>query len=140
MLKNGKIDATLLPDPFASMAYNDPSGNLEYIFGMEMNITGIAFYESVIEEKREAIQNFYKAYNQAVEYIKEDFRSSLEYFLVSEIGFPENLASSAVLPDYQMAQPPVEDDLMSVEEWLKKKNLIPSDFDINTCVELGLTP
>ncbi|MDD2476274.1 MAG: MetQ/NlpA family ABC transporter substrate-binding protein [Dysgonamonadaceae bacterium] len=140
MLRSGKIDATLLPDPFASIAYNDQSRNLEYILGMEMNVTGIAFYESVIEKKREAIQNFYKAYNQAVDYIKADFRSSLDHFLVSEIGFPEDLAPNAVIPEYQLAQPPVEDDLKSVEEWLKKKDLVPSNFDINTCVEVGLTP
>ena len=140
MLRNGKIDATMLPDPFATIALQDGNHSIQDIAEMDVHVTGIAFHESVIDQKKEAIQKFYRAYNQAVEYLNSQPVSDFHAILISEIGVPADIVSKIKLPQYTLAQLPAEKDLMAVEQWLKSKNLVPTDFDINSSVEAGLTP
>ena len=140
MLRNAKTDATLLPDPFATMCRNEGNKSIISMHEMGFKITGIAFSEKAIGEKPEAIKKFYRAYNKAVDDLKnkptEDFRS----ILIEDIGFPEALAADVRLPDYTHAALPRESDLRATEKWLRDKNLISSDFDIQSLVETSLIP
>ena len=140
MLRNGKIDATMLPDPFATIALQDNNKSIIDIKEMNVHITGIAFHENVIEQKREAIKGFYRAYDQAVALINSKPSSHFHFLLVSDIGVPSKLVSKIKLPSYSTAQTPNENDLKKVEEWLKLKGLITSDFDIDTLIQSDLIP
>ena len=140
MLRNGKIDATMLPDPFATIALHDDNRNIIDVRELNIRITGIAFHENVIEQKREAVESFYRAYNKAVSLINSEPSSNFHSLLVSEIGFPANLVSNIELPNYSMAQLPQESDLKKVEHWLKTKNLVSSEFDITTLIASDLIP
>ena len=140
MLRNGKIDATMLPDPFATIALQDGNRCIIDIKEMDIHITGIAFHEKVIVQKKEALQRFYNAYNQAIALINTQPASQFHSLLVSEIGFPKELVSNIILPIYSMAQLPKEKNLEKVSEWLKSKKLIPDDFDISTLISEVLIP
>lgn len=140
MLRNGKIDATMLPDPFATIALQDGNRSIIDIKDMDIHITGIAFHEKVIEQKKEALQRFYCAYNQAINLINTQPASQFHSLLVSEIGFPIELVSNIILPIYSMAQLPKDKDLDKVSEWLKSKKLVPDDFDISTLISEDLIP
>lgn len=52
MLRNGKIDATMLPDPFATIALQDGNKSIIDMQEMDVHVTGTAFHEEVIEQKR----------------------------------------------------------------------------------------
>ena len=140
MLRNGKIDATMLPDPFASIALQDGSKKITDINEMDIHITGIAFHEKVIEQKKEALQRFYSAYNKATALINTQPASQFHPLLISEIGFPKQLVSKIKLPSYSMAQLPKEKDLEKVSIWLKSKDLVADDFDISTLISEDLIP
>ena len=140
MLRNGKIDATMLPDPFATIALHDDNRSIIDVSELDIRTTGIAFHENVIEQKREAVESFYRAYNKAVSLINSEPSSNFHSLLVSEIGFPANLVSNIELPNYSMAQLPQESDLKKVEHWLKTKNLVSSEFDITTLIASDLIP
>ena len=140
MLRNGKIDATMLPDPFATIALQDGNRSIIDIKKMDIHITGIAFHEKVIVQKKESLQRFYNAYNQAITLINTQPASQFHSILVSEIGFPIELVSNIILPIYSMAQLPKDKDLDKVSEWLKSKKLVPDDFDISTLTSEVLTP
>ena len=140
MLRNGKIDATMLPDPFATIALQDNNRSVFDIQEIDVLITGIAFHENVIEQKREAIKGFYRAYDQAVALINSKPASHFHSLLVSDIGVPSELVSKIKLPSYSTAQTPNENDLIKVEQWLKLKGLITSDFDIDTLIQSDLIP
>ncbi len=140
MLRNGKIDATMLPDPFATIALQDENRSIINVSELDIRTTGIAFHENVIVQKRKAVENFYRAYNKSVSIINSDPSSNFHSLLVSEIGFPANLVSNIELPNYSMAQLPQESDLERVELWLKTKNLVSSEFDITTLIASDLIP
>ncbi len=140
MLRNGKIDATMLPDPFATIALEGGNRSVIDIKDMDLRVTGIAFHDEVIAEKEEAIKSFYRAYNSAIELLKSEPISTFESLLIAEVGFPAELVANIQLPNYTLAQLPQEKDLKRVEEWLKMKNLVSADFDISTLIATGLIP
>jgi NitT/TauT family transport system substrate-binding protein len=140
MLRNGKIDATMLPDPFTTIALASGNKSVIDINELDLRVTGIAFHDEVIAEKENAIKSFYKAYNSAIELLNSQPASTFESVLISEIGFPAEFVGKVQLPNYTMAQLPQPKDLERVELWLKAKNLVPSDFDINTLIATGLIP
>lgn len=140
MLRNGKIDATMLPDPFATIALEGGNKNVIDINELDLRVTGIAFHDEVIAEKEEGLKSFYRAYNSAIALIKSQPLSAFESLLTTEIGFPAEFVGKVQLPHYAMAQLPQPKDLERVEQWLKAKNLVPSDFDINTLIATSLIP
>ena len=140
MLRNGKIDATMLPDPFATIALQDGNGSIIDIREMDVHITGIAFHENVIEQKGEAIRSFYRAYNEAVALINSLPTTHFNSLLIYDIGFSEDLVSNIKLPNYSIAQLPNESDLEKVSQWLKSKSLVSNDFDISTLISSELIP
>ena len=140
MLRNGKIDATMLPDPFATIALEGGNKNVIDINELDLRVTGIAFHDEVIAEKEEGLKSFYRAYNSAIALIKSQPLSAFESLLTTEIGFPAELVGKVELPHYAMALLPQPKDLERVEQWLKAKNLVPSDFDIKTLIATSLIP
>lgn len=140
MLRNGKIDATMLPDPFATLALQDGNRSIIDIRELDLHVTGIAFHEKVIEQNSKTINSFYRAYNQAVVLLNSEPANSFHSILISDIGIPAELVSQIKLPNYSMAQLPKERDLEKVEHWLKTKNLVSSDFDISTLISSDLIP
>ncbi len=140
MLRNARIDATMLPDPFVTIALSDGNRSVIDIKNMDLRVTGIAFRDEAIADKKAAIKSFYRAYNLAVELINSKPASTFEALLVSEIGVPSVLASKIKLPNYTSAQLPQEKDLQRVDKWLKAKELVVFDFDISTLIATGLVP
>lgn len=140
MLRNGKIDATMLPDPFVTIALDDGNKSIVDIKELDLRVTGIAFHDGAIAEKQLAIKNFYRAYNMAVELINSQPTSTFNDLLVAEIGVPSNLVSKIELPKYSKAQLPLEKDLQKVELWLKDRKLVSDEFDISTLIATEFIP
>ena len=89
---------------------------------------GIMFKTAAIEQKTAAIEAFYSAYNEAVDYIKSHPVEDIKTILTEDIGFPEPLVQSVRLPDYTHAGMPQEKDIHAVTVWLLGKKLIPDNF------------
>ena len=140
MLRNGRIDATVLPDPFVTIALESGNKNIIDIKDMDLRVTGIVFHDKIIAEKEAAIKSFYRAYNLAIELINTQPSSSFEDLLIAEIGVPAELVSKIELPTFTKAQLPQEKDLQKVEQWLKEKELVTADFDISTLIAASLLP
>ncbi|HTO14365.1 MAG TPA: ABC transporter substrate-binding protein [Edaphocola sp.] len=135
MLRNGKIDMTVLPDPFATMAKADGGQVLNSLQNIDYFITGIVFLKKSILEKEQSIRAFYKAYNRAVADLQEKPIDSFHKILVEEIGFPEAMLANVKLPNYEKARKPRNKDLQAVSDWLTNRKLITEDFDIFKMVE-----
>lgn len=140
MLRNSKIDATMLPDPFATIALAGGNRSVIDINDLDLRVTGIAFHDEAIVEKEEAIKSFYRAYNLAITLLKSQPSSAFESLLIAEVGFPAEFVANIQLPNYTAAQLPQSKDLERVEQWLKAKELVPADFDINTLIATDLIP
>lgn len=134
MLRNNKIEATILPDPFVTIAEADGMLSVADMNSMDVKVTGIIFTQSAIDTKTDAITSFYKAYNRAIADLQTHDATYFSDILIKEIGFPAELIDKVKLPAYQQASCPRDKDLHRVEQWLKAKNLVPSAFDITEMV------
>jgi NitT/TauT family transport system substrate-binding protein len=128
MMLKGQSDATVLPDPFITIAASKGAKSIVSMEDLGYAVTGIMFQSKAINQKTNEINAFYQAYNEAVEYICSHTVEDIQTILVDEIGFPETLLQSVKLPSYTPAKMPEDNDIQVVIYWLKEKKLIPDDF------------
>lgn len=133
MLRNNKVDAALLPEPFATMALDDGGVLLGSANTLASYPSLTAFTQKSIEEKSSQIKAFYKAYNEAVDYINATAISEYEAIVMSTVGYPEEMKGKITLPEFRKNILPLIDEVMSAIEWTKnneivKKTLNPEDL------------
>jgi NitT/TauT family transport system substrate-binding protein len=135
MLLNGKSAATALPDPFISIATLKGAHSIVCMEDLAYAVTGIMFKTAAIERKTTEIEAFYKAYNEAVDYIRSHSIEEIKTILTDDVGFPEAAIQSVKLPDYTHAGMPQEKDVRSVIAWLQGKKLIPESFTAQSVLD-----
>lgn len=138
MLNNNKIDASMLPDPFATIAKSEGNRFIIDMNSLNTKVTGIAFLQKTINEKTEALRKLYVGYNKAIKDLQSEPISNFEEILIKEVGFPADLISEISLPDYTEAKKPQKSDLIAVEFWLKEKDLVSDDFNIESIIATGI--
>ena len=134
MLNNAKVDFSVLPQPFAAIACSEGNQVAIRIESLGYNVTGIVFTHKAIEERKEAIKAFYRAYNRAIDYLNDKPIDDFVKILIGEVGFTEKSLSYLHLPVFSRAQSPKTTDLEAVAKWLKKKSLLPVDYNIDSIV------
>ena len=136
MLKSGKIDVTILPEPLATLAEKDGAVALYSLDSMKnMSIGVIAFTEKALKNKRTQIKSLLAGYDQAIDYLASEPKSSYMDFVIKKQGFPEKLVNSIELPQYLKTELPSEKNFNSALKWLKDKNLIKSNFEYSAIVD-----
>lgn len=135
LLKNGKIDATGLPNPFALMLKNEGYPILTSNSELGFDITGIMFHSSVINDKQEEVKKLYQAYNMGVDYLKSHVVADIKDILVKDLSFPEGIADQVELPNYTHAQAPKIEDLKMTTKWLFDRGLVDPDFDFKSLLD-----
>ena len=140
MLRNGKIDLTVLPDPFATIAKSDGNPFITSLKDLGFHVTGIVFTNTAIEGKEKTIEAFYKAYNKAILDLQQKPLADFQEILINEIGFPQPLIANVQLPEYSLAKLPEDKDLTAVNDWLKERQLVPAEFDIHSLINSDFIP
>ncbi|MCG0276039.1 MAG: MetQ/NlpA family ABC transporter substrate-binding protein [Thermosediminibacteraceae bacterium] len=135
MLQNGKVDAATLPDPLASVAIKNGAKVIESTDRLGINPGVLLFTPEAIEQKENEIRAFYKAYNKAVEYIKNNEKSAYIDIVIEKAGFPEDVRDIINLPEYTEAQLPSKEDFDGVMDWLVKKGLIKKVYSYDELVD-----
>lgn len=141
MLRNNKIDATGLPNPFALIAASEGCKLLVSMDSLKYTVTGIVFSQSVIETKSDAIKKMYAAYNEGVAYLNSHTVADIKDILVKDLKFPEPVAEKVTLPKYSNAQPVLanDKDIQAVITWLSGKKLLNSSFKVEDLINDQLT-
>lgn len=141
MLRNNKIDATGLPNPFALIAAGEGGKLLVSMDSLGYTVTGIVFSQSTIDTKSDAIKKMYAAYNDGIAYLNSHTVADIKDILVKELKFPEPVAEKVSLPKYTNAQPVLVDDkdIQAVITWLNGKKLLNDTFKLEDLINDGLT-
>ncbi len=128
MLRTNKVDTALLPEPFATLAVKD--GGLVLGSANEADIyTSItAFTQESIDNKGNEIKAFFKAYNEAVDYVNSTPISQYEDIIIKTVGYPEDMKGKIVLPKFKKNILPAEADIQAVIEWTKGNNLLNKEL------------
>ncbi|GKU26546.1 ABC transporter substrate-binding protein [Clostridium folliculivorans] len=132
MLRNGNIDAALLPEPFASLALKDGGIRLGSAGDINVYSSVTAFTQKSIDSKSSEIKAFYKAYNEAVDYLNNTPVSEYEDTIIKSVGYPADMKGKLNLPKFKKNALPKEADVQAVIDWtvkngLVKKTLTPKD-------------
>lgn len=123
MLRGGKVDLALLPDPFATLALESGAVRLDSANARGLYPAVSAFTQTAIEKKAKAIQAYYKAYDKAVDYLNSTPLEQYEDAVISRAGYPEELKGKIVLPEFRKNRLPEAAELSRAIEWAAGKGL-----------------
>lgn len=133
MLQTGNIDLGLMPEPFSTLAKEEGAVLLGSANEEGLYPAVSAFTAEALEQKEEAIDKFYQAYNEAVDYVNGTELAEFEDIVIESAGYPEEIKGKIVLPVYRKNTLPEKDDLEKAIAWAVKKDLCqdgltPSDL------------
>ncbi|GLC78911.1 ABC transporter substrate-binding protein [Lacrimispora brassicae] len=128
MLRNGKVDLILLPEPFSTLAIKDGAVVLGSANTVGLYPAVSAFTKNSIDEKSDTIKKMYQAYDEAVDYLNSTPLDEYEATVIKAAGYPEELAGNIKLPVYRKNELPKNADLQAAVEWAAKKGLCSPDL------------
>ena len=70
----------------------------------------------------------YEAYNEAVDWMKEQDQSEYIDLFVEEVGFPEELKDKIEVPDYPHIEQASIEDVTLAFDWAKEHKLLTDDI------------
>ncbi len=126
LLRNGKIDLGLLPEPFATLALNDGAVKLGSAneFGLYPAVS--AFSKSALDSKTQTIKSLYKAYNEAVDYMNHTDIRQYEKTVIKAVGYPEEMEGKITVKPFRTSKLPPKEDLDAAVKWASGKKLCKS--------------
>lgn len=128
MLRTNKVNAALLPEPFSTLAIKDGGILLGSANDAGIYTSVTAFTQKAISSKSTEIKAFFKAYNQAVDYVNNTSISEYEDIIIKTVGYPEDMKGTIKLPKFRKNVLPEEAEIKSVIDWAKKNNLLKKEF------------
>lgn len=123
-LKNGQIDAAILPAPFNDKAIADGGIEITKIYNKDIMISTTAFLQSVIDEKGKAVSDFYKAYDKGIEELNKSGIDKYEDIIIKTVGYSEDMKGSITLPEFKKNYLPDEKKVQKVFDWSKNSKII----------------
>ncbi|CAH1211560.1 hypothetical protein PAECIP111892_03594 [Paenibacillus auburnensis] len=128
LLKNKKADAAVLPEPFVTMGESAGLRVLSSTHSAGVNPFVLAFPQSVIDAKPQAIRDMYAAYNEAVEYMKSHDQSEYIDLIIKEVGYPETLKDEIKVPEYQPANQVDVKEVEAAFAWARETGLLTKNI------------
>ncbi|HPI99933.1 MAG TPA: MetQ/NlpA family ABC transporter substrate-binding protein [Enterococcus sp.] len=129
LLQNDQAAAAILPEPFVTMTTTQGMTNLGSTRSIGINPFVLCFTTEAINEKSDALQGMYDAYNEAVDWMKEHDKSEYIQLFIDEIGFPEELKDDIQVPEYPHASQATAEDITKAFEWAKEKGILKEMID-----------
>ena len=134
MLQYGQIEASFLPDPFASIAMNKGHKSLISTQELGINFTGTAFNKKALIERSSEIKCLIEGYNLGIEYLQTHSQKDYAPTLI-EMGVPENLTGLIALPAYKKASYPDIQEIKTAISWLKSLNRISRSYPAEDLID-----
>lgn len=128
MLGNGQVDGALLPNPFSDAAILAGGKEIATVNSQGQYISVIAFSEKALKAKAIPIEQFFKAYDESVDYINTTPIGEYEETIISFVGYPETMRGNIQLPEFRRSKLPPVSDVEEVFQWAKDKGLLTKDI------------
>lgn len=129
-LKNGLVGGAVLGEPQVSMMAEDGVrviADAEQDYGVEIGT--IAFRKEVVENSPASLEQFYKAYNKAIDYLNET--DVTEYLsMIESYGIAPTIAPYLQTEEgkFEHAKSFSQEQFDSVLEWTQEQGVIKEDF------------
>ena len=128
LVEQKKADATILPDPFLSMA---KASGLKEIAKSDPKTyqTTILGVDKKLGDDRATLAKLTTAYNKAVAQINKHKASDYQEILTKDLGFPEVVAKNYTLPHYEKAGRVPAKMLQAAFNYAKEEGILKNDID-----------
>lgn len=134
LLQNGQITAVAMPEPFITAAGNEGEIIVRTTEESGINPGVFIFTKDAIEGKSREIKGVYEAYNKAVEYINNTDPSEFMPGVIEILGLPE-ATNNIILPEYEKAVLPNEEEVMNAMNWLIQKGMLKNEYTYDELVK-----
>ncbi|GIO36540.1 aliphatic sulfonate ABC transporter substrate-binding protein [Paenibacillus antibioticophila] len=128
LLKNNKADAAILPEPFVTMGQAAGLRILSSTHQANINPFVLAFPQSAIDAKAEAIRAMYAAYDEAVAYMQSHDKADYIDLVIEEVGYPETLKEQIEVPAYIPANQVDVKEVEAAFAWAREQGLLTKDI------------
>lgn len=134
MIKSGKLDMAIIPEPMASMG--ELAGLEKRVYENEYDYMpeGMIFTDKALAEKEAAILGFHKAYNKAIKDIIENEELARD-ILIERLKLKPEVKELITLPEYRLGTVPSESYLNRVIKFVEEKQNESIDLSYQDIVE-----
>jgi NitT/TauT family transport system substrate-binding protein len=124
LLLQGNLKAATLPDPLAKSALEAGAGSvIDDSAHPQYSVSVLSFSIQALNTKADAVRQFLKAWNQAVQDINanpESYRS----LLLQKIRVPKNIQQTYRIPPFPHREVPGADQWADAMKWMVSKGLL----------------
>lgn len=128
LVKNNKLDATVVPEPFRTIGLADGLTELGNSNELGINATVFGFTTDSLTQNKEAIEAFYKAYNKGVDYINEHDLDDYYDVMKDKIGYTDEIKGRVSLPTYTHAEQIKSEQLTNALDWSTEQGIYSKDL------------
>jgi NitT/TauT family transport system substrate-binding protein len=140
LLLQGQIKAATLPDPLAKSALEagavaviDDSSHPQY------SVSVLSFSIQALQAKANAVRQFLKAWNRAVQDINAD-SESFRSLLLQKIRVPKNIQQTYRIPTFPLREVPGAEQWADVMDWMVSKDLLPAPLPYEKSITTDYLP
>ncbi|WP_338818717.1 Putative ABC transporter periplasmic binding protein [Moorella thermoacetica] len=139
LLLGGKLDAALLPDPFASLAARKGARVILDDTKINRNLSQVVliFREEAIKQKTPAIKKLLQVYAGAASLIARNPSAYRELF-IEKARIPAELRDTYLAPQYSPPQLPRQEEVAAVMDWMVAKKLLAAPYKYEELVDPDL--
>lgn len=128
LVKNKKLDATVVPEPFRTIGLANGLRELGNSNEMAIHATIFGFTDKSLKDNKEAVEAFYRGYNKGVDYINEHKLDDYYDVLKEKIGFTDEIKTKVELPKYTHAKQIEESQLNNAFTWSKEQDIYKKEW------------
>ena len=124
-----KIDGVIFTEPQATLLASKGAYVLASSEEVGIKAGTLLFNEKTLNNNPEEVKAFYRAYNNAIEYINTADPSEYSEVL-KEYGFPEGIDKYLANVEYNKAEEITNEGFNDVLKWTKSKGLVKNDYKL----------
>jgi len=138
MLLNNQIDAITIPDPMVSYAVSRGAKIIaEDTQGANLSQAVILINGKALDNKKDAVKRFYRAYAKAVDDINAS-PDNYKEILIKNVNIPEDIKETYKVQHYSKPQLPNQKEVDNIITWLQNKGLLKNEITYESLIEKGL--
>mgnify|MGYP000902490887 CR=1 FL=1 len=134
MLFNNQVDAIVVPDPLLTFAEFKGAEIVARDTARNLSQSVVIFNKKTLDEKRGAVEAFYRAYAKAVDDLNNN-PADYKQLMIANVNIPEQIAKDYQIQRYPKPQLPAEEDVNNILKWMTQKGLLKTDLKYQDLVE-----
>lgn len=134
-LNNKQADAVILPAPYDTFATEQGNKVIKTIVNEQQQISMLLLNNDILTNNKKDVENFVKAYNEAVDYLNSVNPEEITDLIVETVGYKKDDISTIKLPHFIRITLPKEEKVAETLAWSKNKGIIQKDLKAKDLME-----